>query len=61
MQEHAKEVAKIKAAKETAEALQLQVQRNMKEEMERLKTQFTFKVSRLHICASFLVSHTAGL
>lgn len=43
--EHAAEVAKIKAAKEAAEAMQVQLQKNMKEEMDRLKTQLTFRVS----------------
>ncbi|KAH9929304.1 hypothetical protein B0H21DRAFT_762053 [Amylocystis lapponica] len=42
-QEHAAEVARIKAAKEAAEAIQLQMQKTMKEEMDRMKTQFTFK------------------
>ncbi|KAI0930684.1 hypothetical protein AcV5_007334 [Taiwanofungus camphoratus] len=41
--EHAAEVAKIKAAKEAAEAMQVQLQKNMKEEMDRLKTQLTFR------------------
>ncbi|KZT08498.1 uncharacterized protein LAESUDRAFT_811538 [Laetiporus sulphureus 93-53] len=45
--QHAAEVARIKAAKEAAEATQLQIQKEMKEEMDRLKTQFTFKQHEL--------------
>ncbi|OCH88272.1 hypothetical protein OBBRIDRAFT_96429 [Obba rivulosa] len=42
-QRHAAEIAKVKAAKEAAEAMQRQYAKDMKEGMERLKTQFTFK------------------
>ncbi|EMD37735.1 hypothetical protein CERSUDRAFT_94735 [Gelatoporia subvermispora B] len=42
-QRHAAELAKLKAAKEAAEAVQRQHEQDMKEEMERLKTQYTFK------------------
>jgi hypothetical protein len=45
-QDHAAQVARLKAAKEEADAKQLQLQKEMKEEMERLRTQFTFKVIR---------------
>lgn len=37
----------MKAAREEADAKQKQMERQMKEETERLKTQFIFKVSRL--------------
>ncbi|CCL99869.1 uncharacterized protein FIBRA_01894 [Fibroporia radiculosa] len=46
-QEHAAEVARIRAAKEAAEALQQQIRKEAKEEMDRLKTQFTFKQHEL--------------
>lgn len=45
--EHAQKIAQLKTDKEAAEAMQQQIERNMKDEMERLKTQFTFKVSRI--------------
>lgn len=48
-QKHAAEIAKMKAAKEEADAKQKQMERQMKEETERLKTQFIFKV-----CSIFL-------
>ena len=41
--EHIAEQAKLRAAKEAAEAMQAQIQRDMKEEMERLKTQLMFR------------------
>lgn len=37
-------MAKLKAAKEEADAKQAQTQREMKEELERLRTSFMFKV-----------------
>jgi len=37
-------VAKLKAAKEEADAKRAQIQKDMKDEMERLRTQFTFRV-----------------
>ncbi|KZT65939.1 hypothetical protein DAEQUDRAFT_490691 [Daedalea quercina L-15889] len=46
-QEHAAEIAKIKAAKEAAEAMQLKIQNEKKEEIDRLKTQYTFKQHEL--------------
>lgn len=46
-QDHAAQVAKLRAAKEEADAKQAQVRREMKEDMERLRTQFIFKVSCL--------------
>ncbi|KAG1737622.1 hypothetical protein EDB19DRAFT_1716897 [Suillus lakei] len=42
-QDHAAQTAKLRAAKEEAEAKQTQMQKEMKEEAERLKTLFTFK------------------
>ena len=36
---------RLKAAKEAAEAAQAQIQKDTREEIERIKTQFTFKVS----------------
>jgi hypothetical protein len=39
---------KLKAAKEEAEAKRIQMQKDMREEMERLKTQLTFKVFVLY-------------
>jgi len=44
-QEHAIQVANLKAEKETLDAKQTQMQKDMKDEVERLKTQFLFKVS----------------
>ena len=38
-------MARLRAAKGEADAKQLQIQKEMKEEMERLRTQFTFKVN----------------
>ncbi|KAH9915682.1 uncharacterized protein B0H18DRAFT_1040417, partial [Fomitopsis serialis] len=46
-QEHAAEMAKIKTAKEAAEAMQLKIQNEKKEEIDRLKTQYTFKQHEL--------------
>jgi len=37
-------VKRLKAAKEAAEAVQAQIQKDTREEIERIKTQFTFKV-----------------
>ncbi|TFK44797.1 hypothetical protein BDQ12DRAFT_673593 [Crucibulum laeve] len=42
-QNHATHLAKLKAEKADADARQLEMQKEMKEEMERLKTQFIFK------------------
>ncbi|KAJ7178430.1 hypothetical protein C8R43DRAFT_1117814 [Mycena crocata] len=42
-QEHASQVAKLRLAKEESEAKQIALQKEMKAEMERLKTQFIFK------------------
>lgn len=44
--DHSAQVAKLKAAKEEADAKQIQMQKEIKEEMERLKTQYTFKVCK---------------
>lgn len=38
------QVAKLRAAKEEADLKHAQMQKEVKEEMERLRTQFTFKV-----------------
>lgn len=43
-QDHAAQVNKLRAAKEEVDAKQVQMQREMKEEIERLRTQFIFKV-----------------
>ncbi|OSX66525.1 hypothetical protein POSPLADRAFT_1053162 [Postia placenta MAD-698-R-SB12] len=50
-QEHAAEITRIKAAKEAAEAMQTQAQKQLKEEMDRLKTQFAFKQHELETSA----------
>ncbi|KAK7005601.1 hypothetical protein R3P38DRAFT_2556549 [Favolaschia claudopus] len=42
-QEHATQVAQLKLAKEESEARQIAMQKELKAEMERLKTQFIFK------------------
>ncbi|KAJ7045616.1 hypothetical protein C8F04DRAFT_1249010 [Mycena alexandri] len=46
-QDHATQVAKLKVAKEESEARQIALQKEMKVEMERLKTQFIFKQHEL--------------
>lgn len=46
-QQHTAEVVKLKSAKEAAEAKQAQIQRSMKEEMERFRTQMTFRVIQM--------------
>lgn len=43
-QDHAADIAKLKAAKEAAELKQIQMQKEMKDEAERLRVQFIFKV-----------------
>lgn len=43
VQDHAAQAAKLRAAKEESEAKQIQMQKEMKEEAERLKTLFIFK------------------
>jgi hypothetical protein len=43
-QDHAAQIIKLRAAKEQADAKQATMQKEMKEEIERLRTQFTFKV-----------------
>ncbi|PCH43528.1 hypothetical protein WOLCODRAFT_164517 [Wolfiporia cocos MD-104 SS10] len=45
--EHAAEVARMKAAREAAEAMQLQLQKEMKEEMDRWKTKLMFRQHEL--------------
>lgn len=47
----------MKAAREEADAKQKQMERQMKEETERLKTQFIFKVSRLFFFSLWFMSH----
>jgi hypothetical protein len=42
--EHADRMAQLQASREAAEAKQLEIQKKMKEEVERLRTEFTFKV-----------------
>ncbi|OAX42279.1 hypothetical protein K503DRAFT_766926 [Rhizopogon vinicolor AM-OR11-026] len=42
-QDHAAQIAKLRAAKDESEARQIQMQKEMREEAERLKTQFTFR------------------
>ncbi|KAF5393300.1 hypothetical protein D9757_000667 [Collybiopsis confluens] len=42
-EDHASQIAKFKSAKEEADAKQASMQRDLKEEMERLRTQFIFK------------------
>ncbi|EKM81043.1 hypothetical protein AGABI1DRAFT_127085 [Agaricus bisporus var. burnettii JB137-S8] len=44
---HTAEIAKLKAAREEADARQKRIERQMKEETERLKTQFIFKQQEL--------------
>ncbi|KAA1476771.1 hypothetical protein DENSPDRAFT_843841 [Dentipellis sp. KUC8613] len=46
-QSHIAEQARLRAAKEAAEAMQQQIRREMKEEIERLKTQYTFQKHEL--------------
>ncbi|KAJ6587023.1 hypothetical protein DFH09DRAFT_1142331 [Mycena vulgaris] len=46
-QDHATQVANLKLAKEESEAKQMALQKEMKAEMERLKTQFIFKQHEL--------------
>ncbi|KAJ7217952.1 hypothetical protein GGX14DRAFT_598835 [Mycena pura] len=46
-QDHAEQIAKLKQAKEEAEAKQIALQKEMNAEMERLKTQFIFKQHEL--------------
>ena len=60
-QDHVAQIARLRAAKEEAEAKHVEIQREMKEEMERLRTQFIFKVmlSIFNIFASILTSSTA--
>lgn len=45
-QEHNSSIARLQASKAEAEAKQAQMQREMNEEMERLRTQFHFKVRK---------------
>jgi hypothetical protein len=56
-QDHAAQVAKLKAAKDEADARQAQLQKEMKEEMERLRTQFMFKVCVVRVFARSFSSH----
>ncbi|KAF9648585.1 hypothetical protein BDM02DRAFT_3115206 [Thelephora ganbajun] len=43
-EEHNASIKRLKASKEVAEAAQAQIQKDTREEIERIKTQFTFKV-----------------
>jgi hypothetical protein len=43
-QEHIADIQKLKAAKEMAETKQYALERDMREELERVRTQFMFKV-----------------
>ena len=47
-QDHAAQLVRLKSAKDEADAKQIQMQKEMKEEVERLKTQFIFKVFSVH-------------
>lgn len=44
MQDHAAQITSFKAGKEEADTRQLQIQKEMKDEIERMKTQLLFKV-----------------
>ena len=44
MKEHAAEVARFKAAKEQAEAIQVELRKEKEAEIERIRTQYMFKV-----------------
>lgn len=46
-------MAKLKSAKEEADAKQVQMQKEIREEMERLRTQYTFKVRRFTTLSSY--------
>ncbi|KIK67318.1 hypothetical protein GYMLUDRAFT_37407 [Collybiopsis luxurians FD-317 M1] len=46
-EDHATQISKLKAAKDEADAKQASMQRDLKEEMERLRTQFIFKQHEL--------------
>lgn len=43
-QDHATQLSKLKAAREEAEAKQVRMQKETREDVERLKTQYIFKV-----------------
>ncbi|RPD73712.1 hypothetical protein L226DRAFT_535983 [Lentinus tigrinus ALCF2SS1-7] len=49
--DHVAEVARIKTAKEEAEAMQVQIRKEMREELERVKTQYLFKQHELETSA----------
>lgn len=51
-QQHTAELAKLKAAKEAAEAMQAQVKQNSREEIERMKTQYVFRVGHCPFSAT---------
>ncbi|TDL26276.1 hypothetical protein BD410DRAFT_784364 [Rickenella mellea] len=50
-QEHAADISRLKAAKEQAETMKIQMQKEMKDEMERLRTQFIFKQHEVEMSA----------
>lgn len=45
VQDHAAQITSLKATKEEADARQLQIQKEMRDEIERMKTQLLFKVA----------------
>lgn len=47
--EHAAQLAKFKADKEEVEAKQIRLQKEMREEVERMKTQVIFKVNYVYL------------
>ena len=47
MEEHNANSKRLKAAKEAAEAAQAQMQKDTREEIERMKTQYTFRVCQV--------------
>ena len=44
MEEHNTNTKRLRAAKEAAETAQAQIQKDTREEIEKIKTQFTFRV-----------------
>lgn len=49
IQDHAAQIMSFKAGKEEADVRQLQIQKEMKDEIERMKTQLLFKVVLLNL------------
>lgn len=60
--DHAAEVARIKAAREAAEASQAQLRKEMSEERERLRTEYMFKVvtSPVSLCRKICITIPAA-